>query len=64
MIAKGETADFKAVLSNVIERDDRDQNRTESPLRQADDAYLLDNSHLTREEQSSILRTLFVERTF
>ena len=64
MIAKGETADFKAVLSNVIERDDRDQNRTESPLRKADDAVLLDNSHLTREEQSSILRTLFVERTF
>ena len=64
MIAKGETADFEAVLSNVKERDERDQNRAESPLRQADDAYLLDNSHLTREEQSSILRTLFTERTF
>ena len=64
MIAKGETANFDEVLSNVKERDDRDQNRTESPLRKAGDAVLLDNSHLTREEQSSMLRTLFIERTF
>ena len=64
MIAKGETANFEEVLSNVKERDDRDQNRAESPLRKANDAVLLDNSHLTREEQSSMLRTLFIERTF
>ena len=64
MIAKGETANFDEVLSNVKERDDRDQNRAESPLRKANDAVLLDNSHLTREEQSSMLRTLFIERTF
>ena len=64
MAAKGENATFDDVLANVKERDDRDQNRAESPLRKADDAVLLDNSHLTREEQSSILRTLFLERTF
>ena len=64
MLSKGETANFVDVLSNVKERDDRDQNRTESPLRKAGDAVLLDNSHLTCEEQSSILRTLFIERTF
>jgi len=63
MKAKGETANYDDVLSNVKERDERDQNRTESPLRKADDAIVLDNSYLTREEQNSILRTLFLERT-
>ena len=64
MAAKGENTNFEDVLANVKERDDRDQNRAESPLRKADDAVLLDNSYLTREEQSTILRTLFLERTF
>ncbi len=63
MTAKGETVNYEDVLANVIERDDRDQNRTESPLRKADDAVVIDNSSLTREEQRGILRTLFAERT-
>ena len=64
MAAKGEKADFAEVLANVKERDDRDQNRTESPLRKADDAIVVDNSYLTRVEQNRLLRTLFDERTF
>lgn len=64
MAAKGEKADFAEVLANVKERDERDQNRTESPLRKADDAVVVDNSYLTREEQNRLLRTLFDERTF
>jgi len=64
MAAKGETANYDEVLANVKERDDRDQNRAESPLRKADDAVIIDNSHLTREEQSILLRTLFIEKTF
>lgn len=63
MAAKGETADYEAVLANVIERDDRDQNRSESPLRKADDAMIIDNTNLSREEQREILRTLFAEKT-
>ena len=63
MIAKGEKADYEEVLANVKERDERDQNRTESPLRKADDAIVIDNSTLSREEQRKILRTLFEERT-
>ncbi len=61
---KGEIDTFEAVLANVIERDNRDQNRTESPLRKADDAILIDNSTLTLEEQQKILRTLFEQKTF
>jgi cytidylate kinase len=63
MAAKGERANYEEVLANVIERDDRDQNRAESPLRKADDAVVIDNSFLTREEQNGLLRTLFHERT-
>jgi CMP/dCMP kinase len=63
MLAKGETVDFDAVLANVKERDERDVNRTESPLRKAVDAIEIDNSHLTPTEQQQILRTLFAEKT-
>lgn len=63
MTLNGETVDFNEVLANVKERDERDQNRAESPLRKAEDAITIDNSLLTREEQREILRTLFAEKT-
>ena len=63
MAAKAEKANYEEVLANVKERDDRDQNRAESPLRKADDAIVIDNSNLSRDEQREILRTLFREKT-
>lgn len=60
--AKDETVNYEEVLSNVIERDYRDQNRTESPLRKADDAIVIDNSDLTPTQQQQILRDLFVQK--
>jgi cytidylate kinase len=63
MAAKGEKTTFDEVLANVKERDNRDQNREESPLRKAVDAVVIDNSNLTPKEQQQILRTLFIERT-
>ena len=63
MIAKGEVVDYESVLANVKERDERDVNRTESPLRKAPDAIEIDNSNLTPAEQQQILRTLFAEKT-
>lgn len=53
---------FECVLSNVLERDYIDQNRAVSPLRQADDALLLDNSTLTIDEQNAIVRRWAAER--
>ncbi len=47
---KGITADFETVLQEVIQRDHNDINRAVAPLKQADDAVLLDNSHLNAEE--------------
>lgn len=48
---KGVEVDFHEILKNVEERDTIDSGREVSPLRIADDALILDNSHLTREEQ-------------
>jgi len=60
---KGISESFDAVLANVKERDERDQTRKESPLRQASDALLLDNSNLNKEQQMEIVRQWFLERT-
>jgi cytidylate kinase len=48
---KGQNVDFDEILKNVVERDKIDSTREASPLRKADDAVVLDNSNLTREEQ-------------
>ena len=53
--AKGMPADFDDILKNVEERDYIDSHREESPLRQADDAILLDNSEMTIPEQKEWL---------
>ncbi|MGE5428533.1 MAG: (d)CMP kinase [Methylococcaceae bacterium] len=49
--AKGEIVSYEEILQNVMERDHIDSTRETSPLRKAEDALVLDNSHLTREEQ-------------
>lgn len=49
--AKGETVDIKEVEENIRKRDYIDENREVSPLRKADDALVLDNSHITVEQQ-------------
>jgi cytidylate kinase len=56
---KGEEQPYADVLANVEERDYRDTHRAESPLRQADDARLLDNSNMTRDEQFELLKSWF-----
>ena len=53
---KGMPADFDEILKNVEERDYIDSHREVSPLRQAPDALLLDNSEMTIPEQNAWLR--------
>ena len=60
--AKGENPDFDEVLRATNERDYRDTHRAESPLRQAEDAVVVDNSHMTREEQMEHIINVFRER--
>jgi cytidylate kinase len=61
--AKGMPADFDDILKNVQERDYIDSHREESPLRQAEDAILLDNSHMTIDEQKQWLLEQFKNAT-
>ena len=50
LLQKGEHAELDDVMREVRERDERDMTRDVSPLRQADDAVLVDSSDMTREE--------------
>ncbi len=59
--AKGMDADFDDILKNVQERDYIDSHREVSPLRKADDAIELDNSHMTIPEQKQWLLDRFNE---
>ena len=63
LTAKGQSVAFEDILRNVQERDYIDSHREVAPLRQADDALVLDNSELTREEQMQWLLDRFEERT-
>ena len=56
---KGQQPVFEEVLADVNDRDYRDTHRAESPLRQAEDAIVLDNSHMTREEQMQVIYDYF-----
>lgn len=61
--AKGMPTNFDEILQNVEQRDYIDTHRETSPLRQADDALVLDNSHLTIADQKVWLMEKFNERT-
>ena len=62
MRAKGDEADLDAVLKNLQERDYIDSHRETSPLTQAPDAIVLDNSHMTMEQQLEWLKGVIAER--
>lgn len=57
-----ENLNYDEILKNVQERDYIDSHREMNPLRQAEDAVVLDNSSLTIEEQNQLLLAMFEER--
>ena len=61
--AKGENPVWEAVLADVNDRDYRDTHRAESPLRQAEDAVVVDNSQMSREEQMEYIIEVFRGRS-
>ncbi|HIP31309.1 MAG TPA: (d)CMP kinase, partial [Crocinitomicaceae bacterium] len=63
LISKGMDTTKEAVENNLTQRDFIDSNREESPLKQAKDAILIDNSKLTREEQLSLALSYFQKAT-
>lgn len=50
LIEKGETCDLKKIEEDIIARDEQDMNREIAPLKQAEDAVLVDSSYMTIEE--------------
>ncbi|MCD7937924.1 MAG: (d)CMP kinase, partial [Tannerellaceae bacterium] len=62
LLAKGEPVTYEEVLANVLERDHIDSTREDSPLRQAGDALLLDNSVMSVEEQKAWLLDQYKKR--
>ena len=61
--AKGEKPVWEEVLADVNDRDYRDTHRAESPLRQAEDAVVVDNSEMTSEEQMEHIIDVFKGRS-
>ena len=59
LIAKGEKCNMEEILANIRERDRIDTTRAVSPLRKADDAIVLDNSHMSIPEQKAWLMDQF-----
>ncbi len=50
LLEKGENPDFDQIEADIIERDNRDMNRAIAPLKQAEDAILIDSSDMTIDE--------------
>ena len=63
LLAKGEKPVWEDVLADVNDRDNRDTHRAERPLRQAEDAVVVDNSQMSREEQMEYIIEVFRGRS-
>ncbi|SMO65671.1 (d)CMP kinase [Solitalea koreensis] len=63
LAANGETITVREVLDNLKDRDHADTTREESPLRKAEDAIILDNSHISPEQQLEFVENLYMNWT-
>lgn len=59
---RGQEADYETVLRDIIQRDEQDKNRPIAPLRQAEDAVLLDTTQLNLEESLKAILDIIKER--
>ncbi len=59
---KGQDSTFEEIQTNLLERDHIDSNRADSPLRQAEDAVVIDNSNLSKKEQLAMVSALVKQR--
>ncbi len=50
LVERGEECDYEKIKADIIERDERDSNRATAPLKQAEDAILVDSSNMTIDE--------------
>lgn len=62
LIEKGESADLEKIAADIEERDYRDMHREMSPLRQADDAILVDSSEMSIDEVVAAIREIAAKK--
>lgn len=62
LIEKGDTVSYEEIYKNVVDRDQMDTTRKDSPLVKANDAIEIDNSDLTKEEQFDLILKLVQEK--
>lgn len=62
LLQRGQQAEYEQVLKDIIERDYRDMNRETAPLKQAEDAILVDTTGIGLEESYRIMLNLIQER--
>lgn len=62
LLQRGQQAEYEQVLKDIIERDYRDMNRETAPLKQAEDAILVDTTGIGLEESYRIMLDLIQER--
>ena len=62
LVEKGEPADLEKIAADIQERDDRDMHREMSPLRQAEDAVLVDSSEMSIDEVVAAIRAIADEK--
>jgi cytidylate kinase len=62
LIEKGEKVDFQEVLDDINKRDYQDSHREIAPLRQAEDAILVDNSGCNLEEGTALVLGIIKEK--
>ncbi len=62
LVEKGQTPDYEQVLADIRQRDYQDSHRAVAPLRQAEDAVLVDTSHLNLEESLEALKAVIREK--
>ena len=62
ILEKGEKAELSEITAQIIERDERDMNRPVAPLKQAEDAVLVDTSDLTIDEVVAKILSIIEEK--
>ena len=62
LVEKGEPCDLEVIREDIAARDHQDMTREISPLRQAEDAVLVDSSEMTIEEVVAVIMKLYEER--
>lgn len=63
LLDRGQLVDFDEVIDNLLQRDKIDTSRAESPLRQAEDAIVIDTTHISIDEQVDEVIRLAISKT-